>query len=88
MAEKKKQTKKLRLFKQFNDAKVVAAITTTSIMDCRKLRATNESMEHFYNNCNDIQETEPTYTAILAPKRTKIEVLNLLRDQNKNFVWT
>ena len=40
----------LECFKNFDEATIVAAITTTGL-DYRDLKNANEAMENLYNNC-------------------------------------
>ena len=63
MSEKKKLAKILRMFKQFDEATVVAAVTTTK-MEYSYLKAASECMERLYNICKEIDEiaTENDYT--------------------------
>ena len=74
MAEEKKLAKRLRTFKQFDEATLVAALSTTT-MNQIVLKAANDGMDHLYNTCNQIQQElrEPTETTISAPKRNKEE---------------
>ena len=82
MSEEKKLAKMLRMFKQYDEATIVAAVTTTT-MDYRDLKAANEGLERLYDICKEIDEisaeNEHTKTTS-APKRTKERVFNFLRD--------
>ena len=55
MADQMKLAKRLRMFKQCDEATLVAAIST-STLDHRALKAPNDGMEHLYNICKDIQD--------------------------------
>ena len=80
MAEEMKLAKRLRMFKNFDEATIVAAITTTGL-DYRDLKNANEAMENLYNNCNDIQENQPKTTASPVPKQNKEQLFKLFMDQ-------
>ena len=83
MSEEKKPAKRLRLFQQFDEATIVAAVSTTT-MDNRELKAANEGIERFYNICKEIDEisTENEHTKTTSPpKGTKAQVFKLFLDQ-------
>ena len=63
MSEEKKLAKRLRMFKQFDEATLAAAFTTTR-MEHRELKAANEGMERLYNISKMIDEisTENEHT--------------------------
>ena len=78
MAEAKKLAKRLRTFKEFDEATIVAAITTTGI----DLETANEGMNHLYNLCKEISSDDDQTKATKAPtKRTKEQSFNLFLDQ-------
>ena len=88
MSGEKKLAKRLKKYKQFDEATIIAAVTTAT-MGYRDLKATIESMEHLYKTCKEIDEismeNEHTKT-ISPPKWTKKQVLILFLDQfSKNL---
>ena len=83
MSKWKKLAKRLRMFKHFDEATIVAAVTATT-MDYSYLEATDEGMERLYNICKKIDEksTENEHTKGTSPtKRTKEQVFELFLDQ-------
>ena len=80
MAEEMKLAKRLRMFKNFDEATIVAAITTTGL-DYRGLKQANEGMEALYNKCQDIQENQPKTTVSPMPKQNKEQLFKLFMDQ-------
>ena len=81
MAEEMKLAKRLRMFKNFDEATIVAAITTTTGLDYRDLKNANEAMENLYKNCKDIEENQPKTTASPVPKQNKEQLFKLFMDQ-------
>ena len=82
MAEQKKLAKRLRMFKELDEASLLAAISETTMGDA-ELKAANDGMEHLYNRGKVIQEqsTEATETTARAPKRTKEDNFKLFLKQ-------
>ena len=82
MAEEKKLAKRLRTFRQFDEATLVAALHTTT-MDQTQLKEANEGMDHLYNTCKQIQQEsmDSTETTTSAPKPTKEESFKLFLNQ-------
>ena len=82
MAEEKKLAKRLRTFKQSDEATLVAALYTTT-MNQIDLKAANEGMDHLYNTCKQIQQEsmEPTETTTSTSQRTIEESFKLFLDQ-------
>ena len=83
MSEEKKLVKRLRMFKRFDEATIVAAVSTTT-MKYGNMKAANDGMDRFYNICKEIDdistENEHTKTTSTA-KRTKEQVFKAFLDQ-------
>ena len=83
MSAEKKLAMRLRMIKQFDEATMVAAVTTTT-MEYRGLKAATEGMERLYNFCTEIDEisVENEHTKTTSPpKRTKEQVFETFLDQ-------
>ena len=82
--ERREETgKKLRMFKQFDEATIVTAVSTTT-MDYRVMKAAIEGMEHLYNICKEVDKisTENEHTKTTSPpKRTKEQAFNLILEE-------
>ena len=98
MSEEKKLAKRLRMFRQFDEATIVAEVTTTT-MDYRDLKAANEGMERLYNICTEIDEisAEMTTQAQFRPQnepKNKFSIYSWINSwkilQNLHFArtWT
>ena len=70
MSEEKQLANRLRTFKQFDEATIVDAVSTTT-MDYRDLKTAKEGMERLYNTCRKIDEisTENEHTKTTSPRK-------------------